>query len=197
MLGTQCRKRQNKTKQNPHFLFTAIIAFTSVITIPFFTLEPCVTPTWPWLCLYVLEVLKDLFYDVPYTFRWWGEKGVVSLSIKICWNNRGPMRWCHRSEFHFIREHLSWLQAFCIRSPLTLTPLASLPKRAVLGSTCGALMGPATSLLAPLPALWMSRREEGSPTAGVQWKNRYNINENNKERWRRFSSRTAPRGIGK
>lgn len=48
-------------------------------------------------------------------------------------------------------------------SPLTLTPLSSLPKRAVLRSTCRVFMRSAVLLLTPLPAVWMTRGKKAVP----------------------------------
>lgn len=48
-------------------------------------------------------------------------------------------------------------------SPLTLTPLSSLPKRAVLRSTCRVFMRFAVLLLSPCLTVWMTRGKKAVP----------------------------------
>lgn len=76
-------------------------------------------------------------------------------------------------------------------SPWTLTPLSSLPGRTVLRSTCRAFMKAAVLPPGHPPDSVDDGKGGEQSHCRDPWKNHCNVEENNKEVQRRFSSRTV------
>lgn len=171
--------------QNNSFLFIAIIVIIRVISISFPALETCVTLVWTcpiFVCLWGAHT-SILWCMICIQVVGWGGHDTFSIKVPL---DCGPMRWCFRASVLFHKKAPVCYRHFaqCLPWPWLLFLVCPKEPLQSLYEGCS----PAPCLL---PTVWMTRREESSPVADISWKNHYNINENNKEGQRRFSSRTA------